>query len=64
MMDIVNYIYVYCTDFVINVANLTNLSYYEVNFIFFVILYPLALFGSILLYIIQKRRLKNQQNCL
>jgi hypothetical protein len=63
-MDIVNYIYVYCTDFVINVANLTNLSYYEVNFIFFVILYPLALFGSILLYIIQKRRLKNQQNCL
>lgn len=64
MMDIVNYIYVYCTDFVINVANLTNLSYYEVNFIFFVILYPSALFGSILFYIIQKRRLKNQQNCL
>lgn len=24
-------VYVYCTDFIINLANLTNTSYYEVN---------------------------------
>ncbi len=28
-------VYVYCTDFIINLANLTHTSYYEVNaFIF------------------------------
>lgn len=37
--------YVYCTDFTINLANLTNTSYYEVNFFFFCVLYPLLLIG-------------------
>lgn len=37
--------YVYCTDFTINLANLTGTSYYEVNFFFFCVLYPLLLLG-------------------
>lgn len=34
-------IYGYCTDFVINVANITGTSYYEVNAFIFCILWPL-----------------------
>jgi hypothetical protein len=39
-------LYAYCTDFVINVANLTGLSYYEINFIIFIVLFiqPLLVF--------------------
>lgn len=50
-------LYAYCTDFVINLANLSGLSYYEVNFVFFVILYPLIFIVSLAIFIIQKRRL-------
>jgi hypothetical protein len=56
-MDLVNYVFVYCTDLVINLANLLGLSYYEVNFILFIVLYPLLLVGSALFYLIQRRRL-------
>jgi hypothetical protein len=35
-------IYAYCTDFVINLANLCNLSYYEVNAWIFCIIWPLV----------------------
>ncbi len=56
-MDPVNYVFVYCTDFVINLANLLGLSYYEVNFILFIVLYPVLLVGSALFYLIQRRRL-------
>lgn len=35
------FIYGYCVDFIINLANLTNSSYYEVNFVIFIIIYPL-----------------------
>lgn len=38
--EIVTFIYNYCTDFIINVANLTHLSYYECNFILFCVLFP------------------------
>jgi hypothetical protein len=50
-------LYAYCTDLVINLANLTGLSYYEVNFILFVVLYPLLLVAAPLLYRYQKSRL-------
>ena len=50
-------LYAYCTDFIINLANITGLSYYEVNFIIFIIVYPFLLFASPVLYIIQKSRL-------
>jgi hypothetical protein len=36
-------IYAYCTDFTINIANLTNTSYYEVNFFLFCVLFPVLL---------------------
>ena len=55
-MEIINLIYSYCTDFVINMANITNLSYYEINFLIFVILFPSCLVLSFLsyLYLINK----------
>ena len=49
--------YVYCTDFTINLANLTNTSYYEVNFFFFCVLYPLLLIGLPSVALIFKIRL-------
>ncbi|MFT5822697.1 MAG: hypothetical protein ACI8ZM_003953 [Crocinitomix sp.] len=55
MIDI---IYAYCTDFVINLANLIGLSYYEINLLLFCVLYPLVLLSLIVIYFIQKRRLK------
>ena len=52
-MDIVNFVYAYCTDFVINIANILGVSYYEVNTFIFVILYPLLLVGLTCLFVIQ-----------
>jgi len=40
VVDIGKWIFMYCTDFIINVANLTGTSYYEVNAFIFVILWP------------------------
>ena len=51
-------IYVYCTDFIINLANILNLSYYEINAIIFCFLYPTLIFVLTLIYLIQKVRLK------
>lgn len=52
------FLYAYCTDFIINIANITGLSYYEVNFVIFIIIYPLLLLMSPTIYVIQKLRLK------
>jgi len=49
--------YSYCTDFIINLANLSGLSYYEINFIVFIILYPLLIAASGFVFFIQKVRL-------
>jgi hypothetical protein len=49
--------YAYCTDFTINLANLTGTSYYEVNFFFFCVLYPLLLLGLPLIAILLKLKL-------
>ncbi len=57
LMDIVNFIYAYCTDFVINIANVLGVSYYEVNTFIFVILYPLLIIGLTCLFVIQILRL-------
>lgn len=65
ILHLLNALYAYCTDFVINLANLLGLSYYEVNFVFFVILYPLIFTVSLAILIIQKNRLsklKTQAN--
>jgi hypothetical protein len=52
-------LYAYCTDFIINLANITNLSYYEINFVIFIIIYPLLLLVTPIVYIGQKSRLRN-----
>jgi len=52
------FIYFYCTDFIINLANIFNLSYYEINFIIFCVLYPVLIIGSIGFYLIQRMRLR------
>ncbi|MCP2042662.1 hypothetical protein [Pontibacter sp. HSC-36F09] len=57
MIEIALFVYHYCTDFVINLANLLGLSYYEINALFFVLLYPaitVMLFG---IFFLQKVRL-------
>jgi hypothetical protein len=52
-------LYTYCTDFIINLSNITGLSYYEVNFVVFIIIYPLLLITTLAIFIIQRLRLKN-----
>jgi len=61
LMELVNFVYNYCTDFIINLANLFYLSYYEINFIIFCLLYPLLVVGLTVVYFVQKKRLKNIQ---
>lgn len=47
------WLYVYCTDFVLAIANGTGTSYYEVNFFLFVVAYPLLMSGGIALFSVQ-----------
>jgi len=56
MERLINEIYIYCTDFIINLANILNLSYYEINAIIFCFLYPILIVGLTLIYLLQKRR--------
>jgi len=56
--------YNYCTDFIINLANLTGLSYFEINFLFFIILYPLLLAVLLLVFLVQKKRLRRLRRSL
>lgn len=58
LSNIISHVYNYCTDFIINLANISGLSYYEINFIIFILIYPTLFLVSPALYIIQKRRLK------
>ena len=56
--------FVYCTDFIINTANLLDISYYEVNALLFVIIWPLltiGLFVAVLKQRIQIKLLKNNR---
>ncbi len=43
MINIIKSIYVYCTDFVLNVAHLMGYSYYEINAFLFCYLFPSVL---------------------
>lgn len=53
-----SFIYAYCTDFVINLANIFNLSNYEINAIIFCIIWPLLTVFLILLNIYKLISLK------
>jgi fucose permease len=62
MIDYLQYfmmnVYAYCTDFIINLANILHLSYYEVNFILFCVIYPILIIGLPIFYLVQKIRLR------
>jgi len=58
MEHLINELYVYCTDLVINLANIFHLSYYEINAILFCFLYPLLIVGLPVIFLFQKVRLK------
>jgi hypothetical protein len=58
LIEIGKFFYAYCTDFIINLANIFQLSYYEINFIIFCLLYPVLIFGTFCLYVIQRKRVK------
>lgn len=47
-------LYIYCTDFVIYLSNLSGSSYYEVNFIVFCVAYPALLIFLTLFFVFQK----------
>ncbi|MFD2514219.1 hypothetical protein ACFSRY_10100 [Pontibacter locisalis] len=55
---LVELVFNYCTDFMINLANLTHLSYYEVNALIFCLIWPLLTAGLLLLLFVQKVRLR------
>ena len=57
MDKIVKFIYTYCTDFVINLANLVHLSYYEINALIFVIIWPILSLILVLIFLIQAYQL-------
>ena len=64
VLKIVREVFVYCADFIINTANLLNISYYEVNALLFVIIWPLVtlfLFAAVLFQRIQIRFMKNNR---
>jgi len=54
--DFFKFIYLYCTDFLINLANLTGLSYYEVNAVIFCFIYPLLTLLLPIIYLFFKFR--------
>lgn len=54
-------IYNQCTDFVLILANLFDLSYYEINFIIFCIIYPLTLIMSFVIFVLKKIELERQK---
>lgn len=58
MKDLAVNFFAYCVDFVINLANILGLSYYEINMLLFCVIYPLLLFGLMATYVIQKIRLR------
>lgn len=54
-------IYFQCTDFVINAANLTGTSYYEINFFLFCVLYPALLLSGFIFFGVQKYKLRKMK---
>lgn len=50
-------LYAYCTDFIINLANLMHLSYYEVNTLIFIVAWPIITVVLLVLYFILKIKL-------
>jgi hypothetical protein len=61
MADLINSIYVYCTDFTITSANLLGITYEDFNALIFCVLWPLITLGLTITLVIQLRqRFKNR----
>jgi len=61
MIDVASFLYNYCTDFIINIANLTSTSYYVINFTVFCIVYPLLFVIGFFVLVIQRMIIKGHQ---
>ena len=48
-------IYAYCTDFIISLSHLIGLSYVEVNFALFIVLYPILALALTVAWVWQRR---------
>ena len=59
VMCIGGVVYAYCTDFTINLANLTGTSYYEINFFFFCVLFPFLIIVLPVIALFLKFRLRS-----
>ena len=55
------FIYNYCTDFIIHLANLTSLSYYEINALIFLMIWPAFTITLFCIRIIQLTRKKSRK---
>ena len=62
LLLIIREIFVYCADFVINTANLIGISYYEVNALLFVIIWPLLTVILFVVVIFQRFRIRVFKN--
>ena len=64
LSNIIKIVFVYCTDFIINLTDLLGISYYEVNTYIFVIIWPFLSIVLIVMNIFQRvvlnRRMKKQ----
>lgn len=60
--DVVCTVFIYCTDFVINLSNLLNWSYYEVNTFLFCFLWPLVTVFLLIVYLRQRVRLRKYKS--
>jgi len=58
VLKIIREIFVYCADFIINTANVLDISYYEVNALLFVIIWPLLTVILFVAVIFQRFRIR------
>ena len=56
MTDLIRFIYVYCTDFIINAANILGLTYEDFNALIFCVLWPVITLGLFILLLFQLRK--------
>ena len=56
MTDLIRFIYVYCTDFIINAANLLGLTYEDFNALIFCVIWPVITLGLFILLLFQLRK--------
>ena len=57
LLEIVNSVFAYCTNFILNLTELLSVSYYEVNAILFVILWPVLTIALVILNTFQRVKL-------